>query len=102
MQIILHAFDVASRNCKSIQIRTVDSDVVVIAVAYFKKLTVDELWVAFESGTHFRYIAAHEIAVAIGNPMATVPPLFHAVTLCHPFLAMGRKLPGKCCKFFHN
>ena len=43
-------------------IRTVDTDVVVLAVAAASRLTIDELWVAFCTAKSFRFLAAHEMA----------------------------------------
>ncbi len=60
-------------------------------------------WMAFESGTHSRYIAAHEIAVAIGNPMATVLPMFHALTGCDTvssFFGHGKKTAWQVWQVF--
>ena len=46
--------------------RTVDSDVVVIAVSIFIDLGINELWVAYNSGEHFCYIPVHEICAGLG------------------------------------
>ncbi len=42
-RMILHVFDEASRQCDKIMIRTVDTDVVVLAIADVSKLGVSEL-----------------------------------------------------------
>ena len=48
---------------KSLVIRTVDTDVVVLAVAHFQGLpNVEQLWIAFVTGKDFRYIPIPEIA----------------------------------------
>ena len=64
-RMILHAKD-AAQTAKNIMIRTVDTDVVAIAMAYFQDLTVDSLWIGFGTGKHFHYIAVHELANTIG------------------------------------
>ena len=48
---------------KSVMIRTVDTDIVVLTVAYFQGLpNLEQLWIAFATGKNFRYILIHEIA----------------------------------------
>ena len=53
----------AANTQNNILIRTVDSDVVVLAVYAFAQLTssLNELWVAFGTGKHYRLIPAHKI-----------------------------------------
>ena len=40
-------------------IRTVDTDVVVIAISVIHKLDISSLWIAFGVGKNFRYIPVH-------------------------------------------
>ena len=49
-RLLLHVADAVQKGCNKVTICTVDSDVVVIAVASFSKTTIDELWVAFGVG----------------------------------------------------
>ncbi|KAG1662942.1 Pinin [Nymphon striatum] len=60
-RIFVHCMDAGLKGHKSIMIRTVDTDVVVLAVATFHILPVDELWIAFGTGNKFRYLPAHEL-----------------------------------------
>ena len=48
-------------------IRTMDTDVVVLAIGYFPALRLDELWVRFGVGTHFRQIAIQEIVTNVNK-----------------------------------
>ena len=57
-------------------IRTIDTDVVVLAVSKMQDIDVDELWIAFGTGKHFRYLATHDIAAQLGT---------HALTVATPF-----------------
>ena len=41
-----------------------------------------ELWVAFGTGKHFLYLAAHSMAVGLGPMKAKALPMFHALTGC--------------------
>lgn len=71
----------AHNGHKKILIRTVDTDVVVLAVALARTLDEEaELWVSFGTGNAFRFLTAHEIAPALGPEKAL--PMFHALTGC--------------------
>ena len=74
----------AANTYNNILIRTVDSDVVVLAVYAFAQLTSspNELWVAFGTGKHYRLIPAHKICAAIGLDKCLGLPMFHAFTGC--------------------
>ena len=64
---------------------------VVLAIGHFPPLRLDELWVSFGVGTHFRQIAIHEIVTSV-NEKALM--LFHAVSGCDTvssFLGRGKK-----------
>ena len=63
-------------------IRTVDTDVVVLAVAVLAKVSLNELWIAFGVGKQFQYIAAHEIFASLGPSKSLTLPMFHALTGC--------------------
>ena len=76
-------------------IQTVDTDVVVLAVAAAQGLKAgDELWLAFGTGKSFRYLAAHEISATLGPEKARALPVFHALTGCDTvssFAGHGKK-----------
>ena len=75
-------------------IRTVDTDVVVLAVANFLKLGAETLWVAFGVGSNFRYLAVHEIVNVLGIERCSILPGFHALTGCDTvsaFFGRGKK-----------
>lgn len=59
---LVHAADTSKGGHKNIVIRTVDTDVVIICIGMTQKLNIEELWIAFGSGTSLRYLAVHEIA----------------------------------------
>ena len=66
-RILLHMSDIADCSLRRVAIRTVDTDVVVLAISVFSTVSIDELWIAFGTGKSFRYIAVHEIARALGE-----------------------------------
>ena len=93
-RMILHAADAGCKGIRRIMIKTVDTDVVVLAVAHKQQIACDELWIAFGVGNHFRYIAAHELAAALGSEKAKALTVFHAFTGCDTtssFAGKGKK-----------
>jgi hypothetical protein len=69
------------KNCfRKVSIRTVDTDVLVLAIAIFHRLELNEVWVAFGTGNKCCYIAAHEIAQSLGPLTSKVLLMFHAIT----------------------
>ena len=63
-----------------VSIRTVDTDVVVLAITSANLLNISELWIAFGAGESFRFIASQTIA--LGPDRCVVLPMFHAFTGC--------------------
>lgn len=94
-RMMLHVAHAAQHGHHQIQVRTVDTDVVVLAVMVVQKLPAgDELWVAFGTGKNYRYIAAHEIASSLGPEKTCALPMFHAITGCDTvsaFVGHGKK-----------
>ena len=80
---IIHIKDIMNSGFKSVMIRTVDTDVVVLAVAHSHGLpNVDQLWITFGTGMDLKYIPIHEIASVLCPQMATGLLFFHAFTGC--------------------
>jgi len=81
-----------------VSIHTVDTDVVILAVAAAGRLDVDGLWVAFATGKNFRYLALHEMAVALGPNKCRGLLIFYASTGCDTgscFSGRGEKTAWK-------
>ena len=74
-------------------IKTVDTDVVVISVAHYFEMAIEELWV--ELGTsNVIFYPIHDIAQALGPSMCKALLFFHAFTGCDTvssFLHIGKK-----------
>ena len=81
-RIFVHCRDAAQRGHMKIMIKTVDTDVVVLAIAVFHMIPVDELWIAIGTGNKLRYLPAHKYACALGPEKSRSLPLFHALTVC--------------------
>ena len=80
---LLHANHAALCGHLNILIRTVETDVVVLAVSVSETLGPEyELWLAFGTGKRLRYLAAHKISIGLGTKMAQDTSMFHALTGC--------------------
>ena len=76
----LHAVDTANRGYRIIMLRTVDTDVLVLAVPSAVLLENTELWVTFGTGKLLSCIPAHDIATALGDGKARSLPMLQAFT----------------------
>ena len=94
-RMLLHASHAAQNGHNSILIRTVDTDVVVLAVSLAQELQPEaKIGVAFGTGQSFRYLAAHELAIGLRREKARALPMFHALTGCDTvssFVRHGKK-----------
>lgn len=90
-RMLLHTADAVSKGFDKITIHTVDTDVVVLAVSCVPKLEIEELWVAFGTGIHLRYIPAHAIASSLGPDKSKALPMFHAYTGCDTISSFAHK-----------
>ena len=61
-RMLLHAAHASRQGHSKIMIRTVDTDVVILAIANVYKIRVSELWIALGTGKQLRYIPVHTIA----------------------------------------
>lgn len=72
-------------------VRTVDSDVVILAINVFQKVSLEEMWIAFGAGSNFSYIAIHKVAAALGPTTSSALLAFHSFTGCETtYLFCGR------------
>ena len=93
-RLFLHMADAVKKGYRTLLVRTVDTDVVVVAIATLNRTMPDELWVSFGTGGHFRFILIHDVAAAVGPRKSATLPLFHALTGCDTvssFVGIGKK-----------
>ena len=91
---LLQVQDALQQGHKKILLRTLDTDVLVLAVAFLQQVTEREhldLWVAFSTGNNFRYIAGHDIATKLGRKVSKALPVFHAFTGRDTVSCFGRR-----------
>ena len=68
---LLRVKDAVNCGFKSVMIRTVDTYVVVLAVAYFQGLPhIVQLWITCRTGKDFRYIPIHDISSIYDSDMS--------------------------------
>ena len=81
-RMLLHAKDASLNGMNKVMIRTVDTDVLVIALAAFSSLDLSELWLSFGVGKNQRIISIHSIFAFIGEAKCRSLTFFHAFTGC--------------------
>lgn len=91
-RMLLHAVHAAGCGHKKLLIRTVDTDVVVLAVSQAQHLNLSKMWVAIGTGKSYLILACLiVININIRPEKALALPSFHAFTGCDTSLPM----PGK-------
>ena len=94
-RIFIHVKHASARGLKKVlNCRTVDTDVVVLSIAYAKQLELQELWIAFGVGNHFRYLPIHKITTSQTQQQCEALLFFHAITGCDTvsyFAGKGKK-----------
>ena len=79
-RMMVHVADAVDKGHNSIMIRTVDTDVVVLAVAAVHALVIKELWISFGTGKNHKILPTHRYASALGPVRSRILPIFHALT----------------------
>ena len=71
-------------------IKTVDTDVVIIALFCFKDLGIEQLWIEFGCGSRTRFIPIHQIVSTMPHCDSLSPclPSLHALTGCDTVSSM--------------
>ena len=98
IRLIVHILHALEQGFKKIQVRTVDTDVVVILVGAFFELTMAQpfadIWIAFGTGKDFRFYSINGLCATLGEPRSRALPIFHALTGCDTtsaFRGKGKK-----------
>ena len=102
-RIFVYVNSAAEANHRKISIRTVDTDVVVIAVALFNALTVDELWVEFGVGKNKRWLPVHAYSANMREGVCSGLLFWFAFTGCDTvssFCGRGKKIAWEAWKSY--
>ena len=81
-RMLLHAADGVTQGMKKITIKTVDTDVVVLAVSQANRIQCEQLHIAFGIRKSFQYINTILIAQMLVDQKCKALPAFHALTGC--------------------
>ena len=104
-RMLLHAADGSQQGFKRIVIRTVDTDVVVLAVSLASRIGCENLCVAFGTGKSFRYLNVSAIANMLGTEKCDTLPAFHALTGCDTtscFASKGKRIAWSTWSAFND
>ena len=85
---MLHLCHAAEQDHTKAYLRTVDTDVVVLAIHHFHQLKLSELWIGFGSGKTFREIPIHQISQELRPQRCQALLFFHSFTGCDVTSAM--------------
>ena len=85
-RIVVHIAHALEQGAKTIYVRTVDTDVVVILAGAFFDLIVTQrlasIWVAFGMGKRYRFYHINALCSRLGEPQSRALPVFHAYSGC--------------------
>jgi hypothetical protein len=97
-RIVVHILHALGQGMKTVKVRTVDTDVVVILSGIFYELLVTQplldIWVAFGMGKSYRFYSINAICTKLGKPRSRALPVFHAFSGCDTtsaFQGKGKK-----------
>ena len=93
-RILLHPANAAVHGHSYAYVRTVDSDIAVLALRFFDALGLSELCVGFGTGKKYRDIPVHSLHAGLGPSKSIALTLFHSLTGCDTtsqFLGCGKK-----------
>ena len=106
-QILVHVKDALDKGARSVLVRTVDTDVLVILLAQSHTLSSIwpglSFWVAFGMGKNFQLLSVNTICEYLGEQKCCALPFFHAYTGCDitsEFLGRGKKSAWEAWKAY--
>ena len=90
-RLIYHVGQLPSRT--NVVVRTVDTDVVVIALGCFHQLQDKRIWVesVIQSKNNLRYISINQLFDQLGESLCKAMPFYHAFTGCDYISSFNRK-----------
>ena len=106
-RIVVHIVHALQQRMRKIEIRTVDTDIIIIvAGVYFKLILAYQLldiWVAFGKGKKFKFYSINHICASLGEQISQALPVFHALTGCDTtsaFKGKGKKSAWQAWKTY--
>lgn len=106
-RIMIHLLDALTTGASTCQVRTVDTDVVVILIGKLNDLLEicpsADIWAAFGTGKDYKCISINEISKSLGSEVTTSLPVFHSFTGCDTvssFHGRGKKSAWEAWKAY--
>lgn len=94
-RVVVHILHALEHGERTVLMRTVDTDVVVILVGTFHNLAAVQpllnIWVAFGTGKNYRFYSINAICSSLGEPQSRELPVFHAFSGCDTTSAFNGK-----------
>jgi hypothetical protein len=81
-RIFYHLQHAAKEGHAKAYIRTVDSDIVVLAIHHFSELQISKLWIGFGVGKQYKVIRVHDVVQELGPDRCQSLPFLHAFSGC--------------------
>ena len=82
-RMLLHTNILAQCGHSKVKIITVDTNVIILAIALFSSLNIEELWIEFVSGQNRRWYPIHEIVNSIDRQYCEGILFQYAFTRCN-------------------
>ena len=96
--IVVHVPHALQQGLSTVQVRTVDTDVVVVLIGVFHKLLLSQpkadIWVAFGVGKNYRLYSINALSTSLGTKRSQALPMPHTISGCDTtsaFWGKGRK-----------
>jgi hypothetical protein len=94
-RIVVHVIHALAQGASTVQVRTGDTDVVVILIGKFHDILLlypqAVIWVAFGMGKDFCFFHINDICASLGKDWSQSLPVFHAMTGCDTTSAFNFK-----------
>ena len=81
-RVFVHVEHAADSGNQKFAVKTVDTDVVFLAISLLQSLQIEELWVEFDVGKHQRWLPIHEYATNLGESICNGLRFWFAFTGC--------------------
>ena len=91
---MVHIEHALQQGMKKIEIRTVDTDIVIVLVGAFYDLRTQplaDIWVAFGTGKNYCFLSIKGMCESLGEHKSRALPVFHALTGCDTVSAFKGK-----------
>ena len=86
IRIVVHVLHALQQGLTTVQVRTVDTDVIVGLIGVFQKLLLSQpkadIWIAFGEGKNYRLHSSNALSTSLGTKRSQTVPMLHATSGC--------------------